>query len=100
MAVFLIVAACPAGMATLSRTDDAALDPAPFGAEFPNLDGRAMSGKRSHDRRCTYPGWDAHCRINHGHATGDHVYRVWRGDAAIFEGLVRRNPAGLRPAAG
>jgi len=28
-------------MATLSRGDDVALDPAPFGAEFPNLDGWA-----------------------------------------------------------
>jgi hypothetical protein len=41
VAPFLIAAACIAGMATPACGDDAALDPAPFGAEFPNLDGWA-----------------------------------------------------------
>ena len=41
LAPFLIAAACLSGMATPARADDAALDPTPFGAEFPNLDGWA-----------------------------------------------------------
>ena len=41
LATFLIVTACLGGMATVSHANDAALDPAPFGAEFPNLDGWA-----------------------------------------------------------
>lgn len=165
LAAFLIGAASLGGMATLSRGDDAATDPAPFGAEFPDLDGWAtgtwwtkrpkqqpfsldvprddaiafalytvtvspVNGgagnpadamlkltaqlfplKPGEPREARleirrgdiweevarsvvhYPGWDAHFRIDHWDATRDHAYRVRQGDAAVFEGVVRRDPA-------
>ena len=165
LAPFLIAAACLSGMATPARADDAALDPTPFGAEFPNLDGWAtgawwtkrvkqqpfsldvprderiafavytvtvspVNGGAGNPADATlkltaqlfplkpgeprevrleirrgeaweevarsavhYPGWDAHFRIDHWDATRDHAYRVRHGDAAVFEGVVRRDPA-------
>ena len=165
LAAFLIAAACLGGLATVSHANDAALDPAPFGAEFPNLDGWATGSwwtKRAkqqpfsldvpRDERIAfalytvtvspvnggagnpadatlkltaqlfplkpgeprearleirqgdvweevarsvvyYPGWDAHFRIDHWDATRDQDYRVRHGDTAIFEGLIRRDPA-------
>jgi len=165
LAPFLIAAACLAGMATPARGDDADLDPAPFGSEFPNLDGWATGSwwtKRAKQQPFSldvprddviafavytvtvspvnggagdpadatlkltaqlfplkpgeprearleirrgeaweevaraevhYPGWDAHFRIDHWDATRDHAYRVRHGEEAVFEGVVRRDPA-------
>jgi hypothetical protein len=164
-APFLIAIACLTSMAPPIHADDAALDPAPFGEKFSDLDGwttgpwwtkRAKQQPFSLDvprekviafalytvtvhpvhggpptptdatlkltaqlfplkpgelrearleiRRgeaweevarsvVRYPGWDAHFRVEHWDATRDHAYRVRHGDAAIFEGLVRRDPA-------
>jgi hypothetical protein len=165
LAPFLIAAACLAGMATPACGHDAALDPTPFGAEFPNLDSWAtgswwtkqakqqpfsldvprderiafavytvtvspVNGGKGNPADATlkltaqlfplkpgeprearleirrgeaweevaraavpYPGWDAHFRIDYWDATRDHAYRVRHGDAAVFEGLVHRDPA-------
>ncbi len=40
-----------------------------------------------------YPGWSAHFRIADWDAARDVPYRVRHGERAIFEGLVRRDPA-------
>jgi len=40
-----------------------------------------------------YPGWDANFRVVDWDASRDWPYRVRHGDEAIFEGLVRRDPA-------
>lgn len=165
LAACLIVTTWLVGMATLARADDAALDPTPFGVEFPNLDGWAtgtwwtkrpkqqpfsldvprddviafalytvtvhpVNGGSGNPADATlkltaqlfplkpgeprearleirrgdiweevarsvvhYPGWDAHFRIDHWDTTRDHAYRVRHGEAAIFEGLIRRDPA-------
>lgn len=39
-----------------------------------------------------YPGWDAHFRLANWDAGQDVAYRVRHGDAAMFEGLIRRDP--------
>ena len=39
-----------------------------------------------------YPGWSAHFRVENWDASRDVRYRVRHGDAASFEGLVRRDP--------
>ena len=39
-----------------------------------------------------YPGWDAHFRIEQWDNTKDVPFRVRHGDAAMFEGLIRRDP--------
>lgn len=39
-----------------------------------------------------YPGWDAHFRIEGWDGTKDVPYRVRHGEAALFQGLVRRDP--------
>lgn len=41
-----------------------------------------------------YPGWNALFRIEQWDATQDVPYRVRHGAAAMFEGLIRRDPAG------
>jgi len=41
-----------------------------------------------------YPGWDAHFRVDGWDSSRAWPYRVRHGDAAVFEGLVRRDPAG------
>lgn len=165
LATILVMAAWLAGMGPPSRADEAAVDPAPFGAEFPHLDDWAtgewwtkrprqqpfsldvprqdviafalytvtvdpVSGDAGRPGDGTlkltaqlfplkpgesrdvyldirqgdawvevsrapvhYPGWDAHFRVEHWDAGRDHAYRVRHGDAAVFEGLVRRDPA-------
>jgi hypothetical protein len=40
-----------------------------------------------------YPGWDANFRVEGWDASRDWPYRVRHGDGAVFEGLVRRDPA-------
>ena len=40
-----------------------------------------------------YPGWNATFRIEPWDATKDVPYRVRHGDAAVFEGLIRKDPA-------
>ena len=40
-----------------------------------------------------YPGWDAHFRIEEWDNTRDVPYRVRHGEQAMFEGLIRRDPA-------
>lgn len=39
-----------------------------------------------------YPGWDSHFRIENWDDTKDVPYRVRHGEAAMFEGLIRRDP--------
>jgi hypothetical protein len=39
-----------------------------------------------------YPGWDAHFRVRPWDTSCDHAYRVRHGDAALFEGLIRKDP--------
>ncbi|HUQ68699.1 MAG TPA: hypothetical protein VM165_04200 [Planctomycetaceae bacterium] len=39
-----------------------------------------------------FPGWSAHFRIENWDDTQDVAYRVRHGDAAMFEGLIRRDP--------
>jgi hypothetical protein len=39
-----------------------------------------------------YPGWSAHFRLEGWDATKDVPYRVRHGEAATFEGLIRRDP--------
>ena len=39
-----------------------------------------------------YPGWSAHFRIKDWDNTKDVVYRVHHGEAATFEGLIRKDP--------
>jgi hypothetical protein len=39
-----------------------------------------------------YPGWSAHFRLEGWDATQDVPYRVRHGEAAMFEGLIRRDP--------
>ena len=39
-----------------------------------------------------YPGWDAHFRVENWDNTRDFPYRVRHGEAAQFEGLIRRDP--------
>jgi 3',5'-cyclic AMP phosphodiesterase CpdA len=41
-----------------------------------------------------YPGWDAHFRIDNWDATRTTPYRVRHGEAAVFEGSIRRDPSG------
>ncbi len=40
-----------------------------------------------------YPGWSAHFRVEGWDSSRDHAYRVRHGAEAVFEGLVRRDPA-------
>jgi hypothetical protein len=40
-----------------------------------------------------YPGWTAHFRVEGWDASKDVPYRVCHGESAVFEGLVRRDPA-------
>lgn len=40
-----------------------------------------------------YPGWDAHFRVEKWDATKDVNYRVRHGDKAMFDGVIRRDPA-------
>jgi hypothetical protein len=40
-----------------------------------------------------YPGWDAHFRIEKWDNTQNVPYRVRHGEKAVFEGLIRRDPA-------
>jgi len=40
-----------------------------------------------------YPGWDVNFRVDGWDASRDWPYRVRHGDEAVFEGLVRRDPA-------
>jgi hypothetical protein len=40
-----------------------------------------------------YPGWDAHFRIEKWDSRQDVSYRVRHGEEAVFEGLIRRDPA-------
>jgi len=40
-----------------------------------------------------YPGWDAHFRIEKWDGSKDVPYRVCHGETAVFEGLIRRDPA-------
>jgi hypothetical protein len=39
-----------------------------------------------------YPGWSAHFRLESWDNTRDMPYRVRHGDAAMFEGLIRKDP--------
>ena len=39
-----------------------------------------------------FPGWSAHFRVENWDATHDVAYRVRHGEAALFEGLIRRDP--------
>jgi hypothetical protein len=39
-----------------------------------------------------FPGWSAHFRVTGWNGTRDTPYRVRHGEAAMFEGLVRRDP--------
>jgi len=39
-----------------------------------------------------YPGWDAHFRVRPWDTSCDHAYRVRHGDAALFEGVIRKDP--------
>lgn len=39
-----------------------------------------------------YPGWDAHFRVENWNNKLDVPYRVRHGSAAVFEGLIRRDP--------
>ena len=39
-----------------------------------------------------YPGWDAHFRVENWDNTKNVSYRVRHGEAAFFEGLIRRDP--------
>jgi hypothetical protein len=39
-----------------------------------------------------FPGWSAHFRIENWDDTQDVPYRVRHGDAAVFQGLIRRDP--------
>ncbi len=39
-----------------------------------------------------YPGWDAHFRIEKWDNTQDLRYRVCHGEAAFFDGMIRRDP--------
>ena len=41
-----------------------------------------------------YPGWDAHFRVEKWDNTQDVPYRVRHGEQAMFDGLIRRDPAG------
>jgi hypothetical protein len=41
-----------------------------------------------------YPGWSAHFRIEPWDGTQDVPYRVRHGEQAMFEGLIRKDPAG------
>lgn len=40
----------------------------------------------------SYPGWDAHFRVDQWDASRNTRYRVRHGEAAVFEGMVRRDP--------
>jgi hypothetical protein len=40
-----------------------------------------------------YPGWSGHFRVENWDSSRDHAYRVRHGAEAVFEGLVRRDPA-------
>lgn len=40
-----------------------------------------------------YPGWSAHFRIEDWDGTNDVPYRVRHGEQAMFEGMIRRDPA-------
>ena len=40
-----------------------------------------------------YPGWDAHFRVEKWDNTQDVPYRVRHGEQALFDGLIRRDPA-------
>jgi hypothetical protein len=39
-----------------------------------------------------YPGWDGHFRVTPWDTSCEHAYRVRHGDAALFEGLIRKDP--------
>jgi hypothetical protein len=39
-----------------------------------------------------FPGWSAHFRIDNWDDTQDVAYRVRHGEAAVFDGLIRRDP--------
>ncbi len=53
-------------------------------------DGRWTEAARA---EVLYPGWDAHFRIEKWDNTRDVPYRVRHGEKAMFEGLIRRDPA-------
>jgi hypothetical protein len=40
-----------------------------------------------------YPGWDTHFRVEGWDSSRDWSYRVRHGDEAVFEGVIRRDPA-------
>jgi len=40
-----------------------------------------------------YPGWDAHFRVDNWDSSKTTRYRVRHGEAAVFEGSIRRDPA-------
>ncbi len=40
-----------------------------------------------------YPGWDVHFRVEKWDATKDVAYRVRHGEKAMFDGVIRRDPA-------
>jgi hypothetical protein len=42
--------------------------------------------------RVVYPGWSAHFRLENWDATKTVAYRVRHGEAAVFEGVLRRDP--------
>ncbi|MBW3543051.1 MAG: metallophosphoesterase [Planctomycetes bacterium] len=53
-------------------------------------DGRWTEAARADVR---YPGWDAHFRLENWDNSQDVSYRVRHGETAMFEGLIRRDPA-------
>lgn len=52
-------------------------------------DGQWTEAKRA---AVLYPGWSVHFRVEHWVGTQDVRYRVRHGEAAMFEGLIRRDP--------
>jgi 3',5'-cyclic AMP phosphodiesterase CpdA len=41
----------------------------------------------------SYPGWDAHFRVDNWNASHNARYRVRHGEVAVFEGIIRRDPS-------
>jgi hypothetical protein len=58
-----------------------------------NADGRWKEAARA---PVVYPGWSAHFRIDDWNGARDVPYRVRHGEAALFEGLIRRDPGDKR----
>ncbi|MDD4269911.1 MAG: hypothetical protein PHO07_08350 [Pirellulales bacterium] len=54
-----------------------------------NIDGQWREAARS---PVIYPGWSAHFRLEPWDSTRDVPYRVRHGNAAVFEGLIRKDP--------